>query len=143
VKREHYQPSPLARVSVQTGERATIVFVRELPHSPELVWNALTDPAELQQWAPFDADRNLSAPGEALLTMAGEGGGEKLPCVVRRSERPRLLEYTWGNDVLCWQLEAIASGTRLTLSPGDSRLAHLPGRHGPSPGRKARRSHRE
>jgi hypothetical protein len=34
---------------------------------------------------------------------------------VSRAEPPTLLEYTWGTDLLRWELAAIGSGTRLTL----------------------------
>ena len=113
--RKPYEPGPPEKVDAhpESGERWTLVFVRELPHAPENVWEALTDPDELLQWAPFDADRDLGTPGAATLTMAPEG--EAMPASVRRAERPRLLEYTWGEDVLRWELEPIASGTRLTL----------------------------
>lgn len=48
--------------------------------------------------------------------MAG-GNGEPEPMVaaVHRADRPTLLEYTWGTDVLRWELEPLGSGTRLTL----------------------------
>ena len=32
-----------------------------------------------------------------------------------RAEEPKLLEYTWGGNLLRWELEARASGTRLRL----------------------------
>ena len=35
-------------------------LVRELRDPPAMVWQALTDPAQLSEWAPFDADRNLA-----------------------------------------------------------------------------------
>ena len=110
-----YEPGPPAEVEAhrESGERWTLVFVRELRHAPEKVWEALTDPDELLEWAPFDADRNLGTPGDATLTMAPDG--EAMPATVRRAERPRVLEYTWGEDVLRWELEPIATGTRLTL----------------------------
>ena len=41
------------------GEKWTLVLVRELRHPPKKVWQALTDPAQLREWAPFDADRSL------------------------------------------------------------------------------------
>jgi uncharacterized protein YndB with AHSA1/START domain len=91
------------------------VFVRVLPHAPHKVWSALTDPAQLREWAPFDADRDLGTTGEATLTMAGGAEPEALPATVRHAEPARLLEYTWGDDVLRWELEASGSGTRLTL----------------------------
>ncbi len=121
MKRSEFRPSPLGDATVRDdGERATLVFVRELRHAPDVVWAALTDPAQVHHWAPFDPDRDLSQPGPATLAMAGgpndEGSGEPLPSTVRRAERPTLLEYTWGEDVLRWELTALASGgTRLTL----------------------------
>jgi uncharacterized protein YndB with AHSA1/START domain len=62
------------------------VFVRDLRHAPERVFRALTDPAELAAWAPFDADRDLAAAGPATLTMAGGDGTERSPATVRRRE---------------------------------------------------------
>ena len=110
-----YQAGPATGASVREQDgRWTLVFVRELPHPPSKVWTALTDPASLREWAPFDPDRNLAFPGPVQLTMAGPQP-EQFASVVRRSEMPTLLEYTWGGDVLRWQLEEIATGTRLTL----------------------------
>jgi uncharacterized protein YndB with AHSA1/START domain len=102
------------------GDRWTLVFVRELRHSPEAVWRALSDPAALQQWSPFDADRNLGTTGKATLTMAGGEGDvptadDVMAIEVRHADAPRLLEYTWAGDILRWELEPIAIGTRLTL----------------------------
>jgi len=111
-----YRPSAAGKVTTQRdGERWTLVFVRDLPHPPEKVWRALTDPRELREWAPFDADRDLATPGPATLTMAGGDGSEKSTVTVRRADPPRLLEYTWDQDVLRWELERTGSGTRLTL----------------------------
>jgi uncharacterized protein YndB with AHSA1/START domain len=116
MKRDQYQPGEPAKISAHPdGERWTLVFTRELRHAPEKVWDALTDPAELSEWAPFDADRNLGKQGDATLTMAGDETQEKMPATIRRAERPRLLEYTWGPDLLRWELEPIGTGTRLTL----------------------------
>jgi uncharacterized protein YndB with AHSA1/START domain len=117
MKRSDFKPSPLAQVQVRReGKRYTLVFVRELRHAPELVWRALTDPVELRQWAPFDADHDLATLGSATLSMvAPDGSTLALPGVVQVAEPPRLLEYTWDHDLLRWELEATASGTRLTL----------------------------
>jgi uncharacterized protein YndB with AHSA1/START domain len=81
------------------------------------VWRALTAPDALKQWAPFDADRDLGTLGEATLFMEGERDGEREahPCVVRLAEKERVLEHSWGEDLLRWELEPIGSGTRLTL----------------------------
>jgi len=50
----------------------TLILVRDLRHSPEKVWQALTDPAQLREWAPFDADRSLGSAGATVkLTTVG------------------------------------------------------------------------
>jgi uncharacterized protein YndB with AHSA1/START domain len=47
--------------------------------------------------------------------MMTDGPDTTFAVTVRRCEPPTLLEYTWGNDVLRWELEAANDGTRLTL----------------------------
>ena len=70
--REKYVPGPAAGAEVQKdGEKWTLVLVRELRHPPAMVWQALTDPAHLSEWAPFDADRNLAAVGPVKLSTVG------------------------------------------------------------------------
>jgi uncharacterized protein YndB with AHSA1/START domain len=112
-----YEPSPLADVNYrQDGDRWTLVFVRDLKHSPEKVWSALTKPDQLGEWAPYTTDRDLGALGEATLTMIDGQTQEALPAKVTHAEAPKLLEYTWGGDVLRWELEPTGTGTQLTLS---------------------------
>jgi uncharacterized protein YndB with AHSA1/START domain len=111
-----FRPSPIATVECRAdGDRWTLVFVRVLRHAPERVWAALTRPDELAAWAPFTADRDLAGAGGATLTMIDGDVSEDLPATVTRVERPRLLEYTWGADLLLWELEPVDRGTRLTL----------------------------
>jgi uncharacterized protein YndB with AHSA1/START domain/predicted enzyme related to lactoylglutathione lyase len=93
----------------------TLIFIRELPQAPAVVWRALTDPAELDQWAPFTADRDLGTPGAAGLTMVDGDTRTPLPAEVRLAVAPELLEYTWGDDLLRWELKPAGAGTRLTL----------------------------
>ena len=62
--REQYTPGPASGAQVRKdGEKWTLILVRELRHSPEKVWQALTDPAHLREWAPFDADGSLGTVG--------------------------------------------------------------------------------
>jgi uncharacterized protein YndB with AHSA1/START domain len=112
-----FDPGPLAEVTArQDGDRWTVVFVRELGHPPEKVWAALTDPDQLTRWAPFTADRDLGRTGAATLKMLDAGGPDDLPpAEVTRAQAPVLLEYTWGGDVLRWELARSDQGTRLTL----------------------------
>lgn len=116
MKRKDYRPgAPLDVSSRREGARHTLVFVRELAHPPERVWAALTDPAQLREWAPFDADHSLTQLGDAKLTMINGSERIEMPAVVLRAEAPKLLEYRWDKDVLRWELEPTSNGTRLTL----------------------------
>jgi len=95
--------------------RWQLVMVRELKHPRELVWTVLTEPDHLREWAPYTSDRSLATPGAATLTTVDSDEPETLPATVSRAEPPALLEYTWGDDLLRWELAPIDGGTRLTL----------------------------
>ena len=65
--REQYDPGPARGAQVQKGEEKwTLVLVRELRHSPEKVWRALTDPEHLREWAPFITDGSLASIGHTV-----------------------------------------------------------------------------
>ena len=115
-KREKYTPGAAAGARIQkAAEQWTLVLVRDLRHPPARVWEALTDPAHLTEWAPFDADRNLGAVGPVKLSAAGAPKPVVSETTVTRAEEPRLLEYSWGGKDLRWELEPFGAGTRLTL----------------------------
>lgn len=115
-KRDEYQPGAASGAHVQKeGEKWTLVVVRDLRHAPEKVWNALTDPASLREWAPFDADANLGAVGPVTLSTVGTPTPNISETHVTRADAPNVLEYRWGNNDLRWTLEATDTGTRLTL----------------------------
>jgi len=115
--RAPYSPGPASGAEVQkAGDRWTLVLIRELRHPPAMVWEALTDPEQLRAWAPFDADRNLGTVGSAKLTTVGAPALHVCETQVTRADPPRLLEYSWGEQDMRWELEPLGSGgTRLTL----------------------------
>src|ERR687887_2350755 len=115
--REQYAPGPASGAQVRKNEEKwTLILVRELRHSREKVWQALTDPAHLREWAPFDADGNLGAAGNTVkLTTVGAPTPRVTATTVTRADAPKLLEYTWGDFDMRWELEASGHGTRLTL----------------------------
>lgn len=116
MNRTAFDPGPLAEVDAQLSDgRWTLVFVKDLRHPPEKVWAALTDPAQLGEWSPYTASRDLGSPGAVTLTMIDGSVTEDYLATVLRSDPPSVLEYTWGTDVLRWELAATGSGTRLTL----------------------------
>ena len=115
--RERYTPGPAGGARIQRdGETRTLVLERELRHPPAKVWQALTDPAQLKQWAPFESDGNLGKAGATVrLTTVGAPRERVTETTVTRADAPRVLEYNWGGFTLRWELEAVGGGTRLTL----------------------------
>jgi uncharacterized protein YndB with AHSA1/START domain len=112
IDREQYTPGPAsgAQVKKDDKDKWTLILVRELRHSPEKVWQALTDPAQLREWAPFVVDSSLGAVG-STVKLTWVANPTPIDTKVTRAEAPKLLEY---GDIR-WELEASGSGTRLTL----------------------------
>src|SRR5437879_4079233 len=117
LERQQYIPGPASGAQVRKdGEKWTLILVRELHHSPEKVWQALTDPAHLREWAPFDADGSLGTAGATVkLTAVGAPKLQVSETTVTRADAPKVLEYNWGDKDIRWELEAFGRGTRLTL----------------------------
>jgi len=114
---DQYTPGPANGAQIRKdGEKWTLILVRELRHSPEKVWQALIDPAQLREWAPFDADGSLGTVGTGVkLTTVGAPALHVTETTVKRADAPNLLEYNWGGFDLRWELGPLGSGTRLTL----------------------------
>src|SRR5882757_659246 len=96
--REHYTPGPASGAQVQKGrgqngeEKWTLVLVRELRHSPEKVWQAITDPAHLREWAPFEADGSLGTIGTTVkLSTVGAHAPYVTETTVTRADAPKVL----------------------------------------------------
>jgi uncharacterized protein YndB with AHSA1/START domain len=117
IGREQYTPGPANMARIQKdGEKWTLVLVKQLRQAPERVWQALVDPAQLREWAPFDAEGNLGTQGATVkLTTVGAPGQRITETTVKRSDPPRRLEYSWGDFDMRWELEDSEDGTRLTL----------------------------
>jgi uncharacterized protein YndB with AHSA1/START domain len=119
---EQYTPGPASGAQIRkdrgkNGEdKWTLVLVRELRHPPEKVWQALTDPAHLREWAPFEADGSLGTVGNTVkLTTVAAPKLQVSETTVTRADAPQVLEYNWGDHDMRWELEAFDGGTRLTL----------------------------
>lgn len=109
--RPHYAPGSAGGAQVKkNGEKWTLILVRELRHPPEKVWRALTDPAHLREWAPFDVDGSLATAG-TTVKLTWVGTAQVSETKVTRADAPRMLEY----GEIRWELDPLGSGTRLTL----------------------------
>ena len=108
--REQYAPGPATGAQVQKGgDKWTLILVRELRHSPEKVWQAITEPEHLREWAPFDADASLATVGTVKLSWIGRP--TPLETKITRADAPKTLEC----GDMRWELEPVGGGTRLTL----------------------------
>lgn len=114
IEHEHYTPGPAYGAQVKKDgpekDKWTLILVRELRHPPEQVWQALTDPVQLREWAPFVVDGHLDTAG-AMVNLTWVGNPTPIETKVTRADAPRILEY--GDQR--WELEPSGSGTRLTL----------------------------
>ena len=87
-----------------------------IPHPPETVWRALTEPELLARWwAPGDVRAEV---GHTFSLDMGPWGRQS--CRVLEVQEGRLLRYSFGEGVLdstvTWRLAPEGSGTRLFLT---------------------------
>ena len=99
-------------------------FERRLPHPPEKVWRALTDPEELACWFPASLDGPLER-GAELRFVFRDGKEPSKEGIVTEHEPPRLLEYTMGHETLRFELSPIGGGTLLVFTT-EVKLASSP-----------------
>ena len=95
-------------------------FEFNLPHAPEKVWRALTDPALLAQWLLPVSDLMLAA-GTAFTfkTQPMPGWDGVVNCRMLEIEAHKKLSYAWVvgeiDTVVTFTLAPTASGTHMTL----------------------------
>ena len=89
-----YEPGPASGAQVRKeGDKWTLILVRHLRHSPEKVWQALTDPVHLREWALFVVDGSLGTVGTTVkLTWVGTPTPQETR--VTRADAPKVLEYS-------------------------------------------------
>jgi uncharacterized protein YndB with AHSA1/START domain len=98
----------------------SISFEFDLPHSPEKVWRALTDPDLLAEWLLPVVDLELE-PGAAFTfkTQSYPGWDGIVNCRFIEIESHRKLSYAWAvpflDTVVTFTLTPTGSGTRLSL----------------------------
>lgn len=95
-------------------ETRAVIVERELPHSPEKIWRALTQPHLIEQWLMKTAFK--PEVGHRFQFSADWGDVE---CEVRTVEALRTLEYSWDagalRSVVTWSLTPTPTGTRLRM----------------------------
>jgi uncharacterized protein YndB with AHSA1/START domain len=92
------------------GGRPTLRFERRLRHPAQKVWKAITDPAELAHWFPMEVEGDFVIGGKLRFPFGADAPtfeGETMPAFegeVLECDPPRVLAYTWAEDVLRFEL---------------------------------------
>ncbi len=101
------------------AETRSVVVERDLPHPPEKIWRALTQPHLIQEWLM----KNDFKPAVGhRFNLRGEWGGV-LDCEVLEVKPHKALSYTWNfaHDDPAFNLQSVVT---FTLTP-TSRGTHL------------------
>ena len=130
-------------LEVRDDGKYVLRFERHLGHPPEKVWRALTEPDQLRRWFPTDieGERKLGAkirfvfredaPRAEDMPELLEHDPEDLDGEFTEFDPPRLLAYTWGEEVLRWELEPTADGCRLAFAHTFDKRSGIPHPAGP------------
>lgn len=110
------------------GSRMVIRLEREFDHAPDVVWDMLTNPAQLGKWL---APGVLEAKAGGRIHLDFGSSGTPIEGYVQACEANALLEYSWSAGAaperpLRWELSAENGSTRLTLTivlPDDDLIA--------------------
>jgi len=102
------------------SQRECISLDFDLPHRPEKVWRALTEPALLAEWLLPVIGLKLERGAEFTFKTQPVGGWDGVVhCRIAEIETGRKLRYDWGvgamATVVTFTLEPTPSGTRLSL----------------------------
>ena len=102
------------------GQTEAISFDFDLPHSPEKVWRALTDPVLLTEWLLPVVEFRLEPGAEFMFkTQPYPGWDGIVNGRMLEIEAHRKLSYAWNvpflETVVTFTLTPTASGTRLSL----------------------------
>jgi uncharacterized protein YndB with AHSA1/START domain len=106
--------------TTEPSQVETISFELDLPHAPEKVWRALTDPSLLAEWLLPVFDLRLE-PGASFTfkTQAYPGWDGTVDCRLLEIEPHRKLSYRWAvpflDTVVTFTLTPTSSGTRLSI----------------------------
>ena len=105
----------------RTADGGVIRFERHLPYPIRDVWNAITEPEQLEQWwLPFDADISIDLREGGQMVFAGRDPEQPvtMTMTVLRVEAPMLLEHTHADpdSLVRWELESTDTGCTLRIS---------------------------
>jgi uncharacterized protein YndB with AHSA1/START domain len=100
-------------------ETRSVVIERDIPHPPEKLWRALTQPHLIEEWL---MKNDFAAVVGHRFTLRGDWGGV-LDCEVLEIEPHETLSYSWNfqHDDPAYSLQSVVTFT-LTPTPAGTHL---------------------
>lgn len=80
------------------------------------MWAAITDPAQLEQWFPTSVEFSGLRPGAAIDFRFAQDAYPPMTGEVREVDAPHRLAFTWGDDVLTFELADQQDGSACRLA---------------------------
>ncbi|HUB10443.1 MAG TPA: SRPBCC domain-containing protein [Acetobacteraceae bacterium] len=101
-------------MSETPADTRSVVVEREIPHPPEKLWRALTQPHLIEAWLMKNDFQPVAG---HRFELRGDWGS--VACQVREVEPNKTLSYTWGAlglaSVVTWTLTPTRTGTHLRM----------------------------
>jgi uncharacterized protein YndB with AHSA1/START domain len=95
-------------------ETLSVVVEREIPHPPEKIWRALTQPQLIEEWL---MQSDFEPVMDHRFTLRADWGA--VDCQVTAIEQNKTLSYTWAAyglaSVVTWTLTPTSTGTQLRM----------------------------
>ena len=95
-------------------ETRTDIVEREIAHSPEKIWRALTQPHLIEEWL---MKNDFEPVVDRKFNLRGDWGA--VDCQVLKIQRLRTLSYRWAahglESVVTWTLTPTSKGTNLYM----------------------------
>ena len=115
------------------SETLSVVIERDIPHPPEKLWRALTQPHLIEEWLMKNDFKPVV--GHHFKLSADWGS---VDCEVQAIEPNKTLSYTWGAyglaSVVTWTLTATSTGTHLRMEQSGFRTDQQQAYHGAQAG---------
>ena len=96
----------------RAGSRWQLEFTRHLPHPPEKVWRAITEPEHLAAWFPAEM-RGARARGATLTFVFEQDEAPVSEGEILTYDPPSVFEFRWDKEELRFELRPEGDGTAL------------------------------
>jgi uncharacterized protein YndB with AHSA1/START domain len=107
---------------LRDGERVGLRFVRRFDHPVERVWSAITESEQLKFWMPCDivgerrAGADITLPFWPAQVERYQLEETILTGRIEVWDPPAVFQWTWGGDILRFELERADAGTTMTFT---------------------------